>query len=312
MARFAPSSGPAQPAEAPGRTDLAPLWSLLALVKPYRWRFWLATIALFVSSGLGLVYPQAARQAVDIGLAAPTLDRLNLLVLGLILVFLVQAVFIWVRHFLMSWLGERVVADLRVQVFDKLLTLPPSWFHVRHTGEILSRLSSDVTVVDHLVGSELSLALRHSLTLVGGIVLLFIENPKLTLLMLAIVPPVVVGVVFFGRRVRRLDRATAGASAAGRGWPRPGLLAAVASRLAGAGPDTFAPAATGVDHRDGHRLSTTGGHARIAGSLVGTPGRRVAGTLAGSDGGRPAISGVFVMTHYYMLRYLSEWHTFLE
>ncbi|MSP92701.1 MAG: ATP-binding cassette domain-containing protein [Myxococcales bacterium] len=207
MARFAPSSGPPQPTDALGRTDLAPLWSLLALVKPYRWRFWLATIALFVSSGLGLVYPQAARQAVDIGLAAPTLDRLNWLVLFLIAVFLVQAVFIWIRHFLMSWLGERVVADLRVQVFDKLLTLPPSWFHVRHTGEILSRLSSDVTVVDHLVGSELSLALRHSLTLFGGIVLLFVENPKLTLLMLAIVPPVVVGVVFFGRRVRRLSRA---------------------------------------------------------------------------------------------------------
>ena len=122
-------------------------------------------------------------------------------------VALIQAVFIWVRHYEMSWLGEKVVADLRVSVFQRLLQLPPSWFHARHTGEIMSRLSSDVTVIDGLVGTELSLALRHGLTLIGGVGMLFYSNWKLTLYMLAMVPPLMVFVVLFGRRVRVMSRA---------------------------------------------------------------------------------------------------------
>lgn len=192
---------------APASRDLSPLWQLVALAKPYRAQFWLATVSLFISSGLGLVYPQVARTAVDKGLASGSMTDLNQMTLGLIAVFLLQAAFIWVRHYQMSWLGERVVADLRVRVFGKLLTLPPSWFHQRHTGEILSRLSSDVTVVDGLVGTELSLALRHSVTLLGGIGLLLYENWLLTLMMLAIVPPLMVGVVVFGRKVRTMARA---------------------------------------------------------------------------------------------------------
>jgi ABC transporter fused permease/ATP-binding protein len=197
------ASGPAKPmSPMRQRLQLQPLRHLPALMKPYRARFWLATAALLISAGLGLVYPQAARNAVDIGLQANTLDKLNEVTALIVVVFLVQAAFIWVRHYQMSWLGERVVADLRMQVFDKLLTLPPSWFHARHTGEILSRLSSDVTLLENLVGTEISLALRHGLTLIGGVIVLFVENPKLTLLMLSIVPPVAVFVVWFGRRVR--------------------------------------------------------------------------------------------------------------
>lgn len=198
-----------EPATAPATSSgLAPLLQLLALVKPYRARFWIASVALLISSGLGLVYPQAVKQAVDVGLKATgSMDQLNAVTTMLVAVFLIQAVFIWVRHYLMSWLGEKVVADLRTKVFDKLLTLPPSWFHRRHTGEILSRLSSDVTVIDGLVGTELSMALRHSLTFIGGVILLFVENPKLTLMMLSIVPPLMIGVVLFGRRVRVMSRA---------------------------------------------------------------------------------------------------------
>ena len=117
------------------------------------------------------------------------MSELNTIALALVVVALVQAVFIWVRHYQMSWLGERVVADLRVAVFRKLLTLPPGWFHQRHTGEIMSRLSSDVTLIDNLVGTELSLALRHGLTLIGGVVMLVVTNPKLAATVLAVVPP---------------------------------------------------------------------------------------------------------------------------
>ncbi len=187
--------------------SLGPLTQLLRLVKPYQGRFWAASIALFVSSAMGLVYPYAARQAVDDALAHKSMQDLNTLATLLIVVALVQSVFIWVRHYQMSWLGEKVVADLRVSVFQRLLQLPPSWFHARHTGEIMSRLSSDVTVIDGLVGTELSLALRHGVTLIGGVGMLFYSNWKLTLYMLAVVPPLMVFVVLFGRRVRQMSRA---------------------------------------------------------------------------------------------------------
>ena len=202
--RPGPSAGSAPPE--PKNRDLRPLMELFALVRPYGWRFWLATVALFISSGLGLVYPQAARKAVDFGLSSRSMSDLNQMTLLLIAVFVIQAVFIWIRHYMMSWLGQRVVSDLRVRVFRRLVQLPPSWFHQRHTGEILSRLSSDVTVVDGLVGTELSMALRHSVTLLGGIGLLLYENWKLTVTMLAIVPPIIVAVVYFGRKVRKVAR----------------------------------------------------------------------------------------------------------
>ena len=200
-------AGDAPAPSAKSSSSLGPLAQLLRLVKPYQGRFWLAAVALFVSSGMGLVYPYAARQAVDDALAHKSMTDLNRLATLLIVVAVVQSVFIWIRHYEMSWLGEKVVADLRVSVFQRLLQLPPSWFHARHTGEIMSRLSSDVTVIDGLVGTELSLALRHGVTLIGGVGMLFYSNWKLTLYMLAVVPPLMVFVVLFGRRVRQMSRA---------------------------------------------------------------------------------------------------------
>ncbi len=202
--RPGPSAG--RPPEEPKNRKLRPLLELLALVGPYKWRFWVATLALFISSGLGLVYPQAARKAVDFGLSHQSMADLNQMTALLVGVFVIQAIFIWVRHYMMSWLGQRVVSDLRTRVFQRMVHLSPSWFHQRHTGEILSRLSSDVTVVEGLVGTELSMALRHSVTLLGGIGLLLWENWRLTLTMLAIVPPIILAVVFFGRKVRKVAR----------------------------------------------------------------------------------------------------------
>ena len=200
-----PSASPAP--DAAKKKNIGPLLQLLALTKPYQVRFWWASISLLISGVLGLVYPWAARDAVDKALAHQSMTDLNKLATLLVVVALIQAVFVWVRHYEMSWLGERVVADLRVRVFTRLLELPPSWFHSRHTGEIMSRLSSDVTVIDGLVGTELSLALRHSLTLIGGVGMLFWSNWKLTLYMLGVVPPLMVFVVLFGRRVRLMSRA---------------------------------------------------------------------------------------------------------
>ena len=149
-------------------------------MRPYRWRLVFAIATLIVASGLSLVYPQAARYAIDGGVTKQSSSTLDRVVLLLIVVFLAHAVLVWLRHYSMSWLGERVVADLRVRVFDRLLTLPLAWFHERRTGELVGRLASDVTVVEGVVGSELSLALRNAVQLIGGLALLFITDARLT------------------------------------------------------------------------------------------------------------------------------------
>lgn len=186
---------------------LAVMWRLLPLIRPHRARFALALVALFAASGINLVYPWAARVAVDVGMGARTTSDLDMIVIGLVGVFVVNAVLVWLRHYSLSWLGERVVADLRGLVFDRILTLPLGWFHERRSGELVGRLASDVTVVEGVVGSELSMALRNSIQMLGGLVLLFVIDVQLTLLMLAIVPPIVVTTIYFGRRIRRMTRA---------------------------------------------------------------------------------------------------------
>ncbi len=195
------------PGEDRARKKLAILWRLVELLRPHKARFALALVTLLAASGLSLVYPQAARYAIDSGIKGGSEARLDAIVLVLIGVFTVHAGLIWLRHYSMSWLGERVVADLRGLVFDRLLSLDLAWFHERRTGELVGRLASDVTVVEGVVGSELSIALRNAIQLVGGIVFLAVISWKLTLMMLAIVPPVVVGTVYFGREIRKMSRA---------------------------------------------------------------------------------------------------------
>ena len=180
---------------------------LLSMVGPYSGRFIIATLALFIGSGVTLAYPQLARMAIDDGLAAGSTDMLNLLAVAFITLVILSGLLTWVRHYLMSWLGERVVTDIRRQVFEKLLTLSPGWFQDRRTGEVVGRLSADVTVVEGVVGSELSIALRNTVQLIGGVGLLFWSNAKLTGVMLLIIPPLSVGVVIFGRKIRKMSRA---------------------------------------------------------------------------------------------------------
>ncbi len=180
---------------------------LLALVAPHKGRFIFASLALVLGSGISLVYPQAARYAVDLGVSGGSHEKLNNIVLALLGLFALHGVLVWVRHYLMSWLGERVVADLRVLVFERILGLSANWFHQRRSGELVGRLASDVTVIEHVVGSELSMALRNGIQLFGGIILLFVENAYLTGLMLLVVPPLTLGAVIFGRAIRRMSRA---------------------------------------------------------------------------------------------------------
>ena len=182
------------------------LGRLFSYAKPYTPRLVVALTCLLIASGLGLIYPKYFGAAIDDAFTFRDDASLNQTTLLLVAVFAGQAVFVFWRHYLMSWVGERVVADLRQMVYRHLLTMPPSFFHQNRTGELLSRLSDDVTRLQGVIGEELSIALRNILTLLGGIIILLVLNPKLTAVMLAVVPPLVISATLWGRVIRKLSR----------------------------------------------------------------------------------------------------------
>jgi ABC transporter fused permease/ATP-binding protein len=191
----------------PPSKRLSVLWRLVAMVAPHRGRFYFAVVMLLLGAAIGLAYPLAARFAIDEGVVSGDRHKLNTMLTVLLIVFFAQAAFVWLRHYLMSWLGERVVADLRTMVFDRVLSLPVGWFYDRRSGELVGRLAADVTVIENIVGSQLSMAVRNAVQLVGGLVLLIMVNWKLTLVMLAVVPPLALSSVWFGRVIRQRARA---------------------------------------------------------------------------------------------------------
>jgi ABC transporter fused permease/ATP-binding protein len=188
------------------RRSLSVLARLFPLLRPHRARIAFALLALAGASSASLVYPWAAKQIVDMGLGQQSAQALDKIVVGICVVFFLNAMFVWWRHYNLSWLGERVVADLRMLVFDRVLTLPIGWFHDRRSGELVGRLASDVTIVEGIVSSDLSMALRNGIQIIGAIVMLFIIDVKLTLVTFAIVPPIVVTTIYFGRRMRKMTR----------------------------------------------------------------------------------------------------------
>jgi len=161
---------------------------------------------LAVGSGLGLIYPLYFGEIIDAAFTRHDLVALNRNTATLVVIFAVQAVFVFFRHYLFSWVGERVVADLRVALYRHLVGLSQAYFHRKRSGELLSRLAEDVSKIHGTVSTDLSMAARNVVTLVGGVAILFWSNVYLTSVMLAVVPPLVLATVFFGRRIRTLAR----------------------------------------------------------------------------------------------------------
>ncbi|MHB8256259.1 MAG: ABC transporter transmembrane domain-containing protein [Acidiferrobacterales bacterium] len=184
---------------------LAPI---LGFLRPYRARVVLASIALVIAAGTVLTVGQGLRLLVDRGFAGGNPAMLDRMLVALLAVVVVMAIATGARFYLVSWIGERVSADIRQAVFSHVLDLSPGFFEVTRTGEILSRLTADTTLLETVVGSSASLALRNLLLFVGGMVMLAVTSPKLTALVMVGVPVVVVPILFFGRRVRRLSRAS--------------------------------------------------------------------------------------------------------
>ena len=181
---------------------------LQELLFPYRWRIAAALVALVIAASCLLLIGQGLKQVIDRGFSAGDPELLNYALLGLLGVILVMAAATYMRFYLVSWLGERITADLRRRVFGHLLELSPDFFEQNRTGDVLSRLTNDTAQLETVIGSSVSMALRNALLLVGGLVMLAFTSLKLTALVLLAIPVVLVPILAFGRRLRRLARAS--------------------------------------------------------------------------------------------------------
>ncbi len=196
------------PAAARPRSRFSGLRGLRPFLVPYRGVIACALLALVAAALSTLAMPVAVRYVVDSGLNAAHSASVNRYFLGLFALAVATACFAALRFYLVSWLGERVVADLRSAVFRHVLSLSPSFFEVTKSGELLSRLTTDTTLIQNVVGSSLSIALRSSLTLFGAVVMLTVTSPRLTGIIVLVIPLVVVPIILAGRRVRALSRAS--------------------------------------------------------------------------------------------------------
>ena len=175
-------------------------------LRPHRGRVALALLSLLVAAGTVLAFGACLRALIDRGFAQGRPDVLNYALASLLVVALVLAIASGARFYLVSWLGERVVGDLRRDLFAHVVRLGPAWFEIKRSGDVMSRISSDAQLIEQVIGSSASVALRNTLMCIGGIVMLVVTNPKLALLVLAVVPVVVAPIIIFGRKVRALSR----------------------------------------------------------------------------------------------------------
>lgn len=173
---------------------------------PYRWPAFGALLALIVTAGITLSMGQGIRLLVDQGFMTQSPHLLNRSIGVFMLLVIGLAIGTFARFYLVSWIGERVVADIRRRVFNHLVYLHPGFYEDNRSSEIQSRLTADTTLLQSVIGSSLSLFLRNGLMVIGGIVLLFITNPKLTSIVVVALPLVVAPILIFGRRVRTLSR----------------------------------------------------------------------------------------------------------
>jgi len=190
----------------PKGRSIRPLRSLLPFLRPYRGTLLLALVALLVAAGAMLTLPIAARFMIDRGFAASSAETINRYFGWFLLAAAVFGTFAAIRFYFVTWLGERVVADIRDAVYRKVVRLDPAFFEITRTGEVLSRLTTDTTLVQSIAGSGISIALRSAINLIGALVMLALTSPSLMGWIVLLVPVVIAPLILVGRLVRKLSR----------------------------------------------------------------------------------------------------------
>jgi ATP-binding cassette subfamily B protein len=197
-----------QEEERPSSKNLRRLRPAFSFLRPYIPQVVIASIALIVTASATLSLGQGIRLVIDSGFASGEVELLNQSLSLFVAFIVVLTAGTFVRFYFVSWVGERVSADIRLAVFNHLVHMHPSFFEANAPSEIQSRVTTDTTLLQTVIGSSVSIALRNILMFFGGMALLFITNAKLSLIVLASVPFVVLPVIFFGRRVRALSRSS--------------------------------------------------------------------------------------------------------
>ena len=198
----------AQVIDRPKAKSLRPLRALWPFLWPHRWILVSALVALLAAAAAMLAVPLALRQLIDHGLAVHNSGVINRYFAGFLAATVVFGVFAALRFYLVTWLGERVVADLREAVYRRVVRMDPSFFEVTRTGEVLSRLTADTTLVQAISGVNLSITLRSALNLIGGLAMLALTSARLMSVILVLIPLIIGPIILVGRKVRRLSRAT--------------------------------------------------------------------------------------------------------
>ena len=200
---------PAPAEEVRRKSSIATLKGLLPFLRPYGRQFAWAALALLVAAGATLAIPYAFKQMIDLGFGASgvsnpqAVDRAFLALFG---VACVLAMATAARFYAVSWLGERVTADIRNAVYRHVVMQSPQFFEVTRTGEVLSRLTTDTTLIQSVVGTSISMAVRNSLLFIGGLAMMFVTSVKLSSVILVLLVATILPIIAFGRRVRRLSR----------------------------------------------------------------------------------------------------------
>lgn len=187
---------------------LKPLRRALPFLRPYAARLWFALACLLVAAAAALAMPVSLRFVIDYGFSGANGGAVDIYFVALLLLSLVYALFSSLRYYTVMWIGERAVADLRAAVYGRVLKMSSVFFETTRSGEILSRLTTDTTLVQSVVGAGLSIALRSGVSLCGGLIMLFVTSSRLSLLLFGLLPLVVLPVWLYGRKVRRLSRET--------------------------------------------------------------------------------------------------------
>ena len=192
----------------PIQEQLGQLGDLFAYTRPYRWWLVAAIVGVTFASALGLVFPLIMGGLVDTAIGEDgTTEALNRIALLLLAVFLAQALFNYLRSYSLAVVGEGVVADLRKSVYARIVQLPVPFFDQRRTGEITSRLTSDASVIQTTVSSAVAQTLAQGITLIGGVTLMIVLSPRLSLTVLVFLPIAIIAAAFFGRKLNRISTA---------------------------------------------------------------------------------------------------------
>jgi ATP-binding cassette subfamily B protein len=194
--------------ERPANRDIRQLARVLGFLAPYRRQVAIALAALVVAAGCVLVLGQGLRRVIDGGFSSGDAALLDSALVALLAVIVTMAIATYTRFYYVSWIGERVTADIRRAVFGHLLELSPGFFEVTRTGEVISRLTNDTSLLEVVIGSSASFALRNTLIMIGSLVMLIVTSPKLTALVVLGIPLVIAPILLYGRRVRTLSRAS--------------------------------------------------------------------------------------------------------